>query len=191
MEFLEDNQICKWAEEHGLLRGERSTFDCRNSRRSIMRRTRTVVAPVEKGPQPRNSSPVLDRGMSAWCGLSYGVCGLRVRIGRSSTGGAAPSANADLSKRPLDTDSTAAKPCFSQRCSNSLWRTRGTQTSFVRCGVAPTRCARGFHTMSGSSFLALRPSWPNLLASSRSSDGRGSRAMRASRFRGSTRRPWQ
>jgi hypothetical protein len=30
--------------------------------------------------------------------------------------------------------------------------------------------------MSGSSFLALRPSWPNLLASSRSSDGRGSRA---------------
>ena len=23
MEFLEDNQICKWADEHGLLRGER------------------------------------------------------------------------------------------------------------------------------------------------------------------------
>ena len=67
-----------------------SKFDCRSSRRSIMPRTRTVVAPVEKGPQLRNSSPVLDRGMSAWCGLSYGVFGLRVRIGRSSTGGAAP-----------------------------------------------------------------------------------------------------
>ena len=71
-------------------------------------------------------------------------------------------------------------------CSNSSWRTRGTQTSFVRCGVALARCARGFHTMSGSSFLALRPSSPNLLASSRSADGRGSRATRVSRFRGTT-----
>jgi hypothetical protein len=65
-----------------------STFDCRNSRRRIVPRTQTVVAPVVKGPRPRNSSPVSDRGMSASCGFDYGVCGLPVRTGRGSTRGA-------------------------------------------------------------------------------------------------------
>jgi hypothetical protein len=72
-----------------------STFACRNSRRSIVRRTRTVVAPVEQGP-PRNSPLVF----GSWdeCLLWIELCGvwLPVRTGRSSTGGGEPSANADL-----------------------------------------------------------------------------------------------
>jgi hypothetical protein len=44
VEFLEDNQICKWAEDTAFFVASASKFDCQNSRRSIMRRTRTVVA---------------------------------------------------------------------------------------------------------------------------------------------------